>query len=76
MTEDKVLTKKAVLRWEELDSELQIRSINNVWCGKCQEMTSIVRYKVKHVRADISDIVLKGYCIKCGGTVARVIEGD
>jgi len=65
-------TPQASGRWKELGARNQTLYLNNVWCVGCRGSTTIVRFKGKIER---SDLVLRGECIKCGGSVARVIEG-
>lgn len=73
MTDEPVFTAPAARRWSELGGSLQTQLLNNVWCVKCRSGTTIVHYtgKMEH-----DNLVLEGRCIKCGGRVARVIEGS
>lgn len=72
MVEGVKFTPLAARRWAELDVQFQIRLLNNVWCVNCRKTTSIVQYDGRMERGDL---ILEGFCIKCGGPVARVVEG-
>jgi hypothetical protein len=52
---------------------MQQELIDNVWCSGCSEPTTIIDFTgiVKS-----NDLVLQGYCKRCGGAVARVIENE
>ena len=73
MTQDPQFTPQAARRWSELDGSLKTRLLNNVWCVACCNGTTIVRFTGATKQGDL---VLEGRCIKCGGRVARLIEGE
>ena len=73
MSEERSFTPQAARRWEELDARSKTLILNNVWCVRCRKSTTIVRFDAK---IEQGDLILQGECIKCGGSVARVIEGD
>lgn len=72
MSETSGFTPQAARRWEQLGNRAQTLLLNNVWCVACREMTTMVRFTG---RMEKGDLVLKGFCIRCNGPVARVVEG-
>jgi len=46
--------------------------LENSYCVTCRDMTTIINYKPYLNR--LNDILLKGFCIKCNGSVGRYIE--
>ncbi len=73
MSDDNTFTPQAERRWKELGARSQTLYLNNVWCGRCRKSTTIARFNAKMERGDL---ILQGECMKCGGSVARVIEGS
>jgi hypothetical protein len=73
MTRDQQFTPQAARRWSELDGSLKARLLNNVWCATCGEGTTIVEFTGTMKQGDL---ILEGRCIRCGGRVARLIEGE
>jgi hypothetical protein len=65
-------TEDAKKHWDSIPSDIQEQLINNVFCVRCK-LTSIVDFTGK---MDGVDLILEGSCKKCGGKVARLIEGD
>jgi hypothetical protein len=63
----------AMAKWMAISQIDRAMIMENVWCGGCKGMTTIVDYQVQSER---QDLILKGYCAKCGNEVARVVEGD
>lgn len=63
---------KALKKWAELPSDIQQLLISNVYCSKCG-MTKIIDYGIHD---DRFGLVLKGFCQKCGGRVARMVEDE
>jgi hypothetical protein len=66
-------TAKAKILWDSIPLQIQKQLINNVWCSHCSSATTITDF-----RGDVEegDLVLTGNCIKCGGSVVRVIENE
>ena len=64
-------TPKAKKIWEDIDSHIRIRLLNNVWCRHCGKMSSIGNLSGM---VESGMLVLRGSCTKCGSDVARVIE--
>lgn len=62
---------RASRAWESLAAETRIRILNNVWCAACRSGTSIA---LEGATVSGSDLILRGRCTKCGGSVARVVE--
>ena len=67
------LTPKARKIWQAIPGDIQLKILNNVWCGQCRGVTGIGNVNGK---VESSLLVLRGICTKCGGEVARVIESD
>jgi hypothetical protein len=67
------LKDNAMAKWMAISQIDRAMIMENVWCGGCKGMTTIVDYQVQSER---QDLILKGYCAKCGNEVARVVEGD
>lgn len=63
---------KALKKWAKVPSNIQQLLINNVFCSKCG-VTTIVDYGIHN---DRFGVVLKGFCKKCGGSVARMVEDE
>ena len=72
MSDDNTFTPQAARRWDELGARRQTLYLNNVWCVGCRRTTTIARFQASIKRGDL---ILEGECMKCGGAVARVIEG-
>lgn len=72
MSEDSRFTPPAERRWSELGALMQTRLLNNVWCVKCHQGTTIAHFTG---RMEDGDLILEGQCMRCDGPVARVIEG-
>lgn len=66
-------TFEAKILWDTIPPQIQVQLINNVWCPHCSSETTITNFK-----GDIEQksLVLRGNCLKCGGSVARVIENE
>jgi len=62
----------ALKKWSKIPRDEQQLLVNNVHCAKCGT-TTIVNYSMQDSH---SGLVLKGACQKCGGPVARFIEGE
>ncbi len=65
-------TPEATRRWEELEPSSRLLILNNVICVSCRGGVSMQLLEGKMERGDL---ILKGRCIRCGGEVARVVEG-
>lgn len=59
-------------KWKKIEKENQDLILTTVFCRKCG-MTTITDYTIEN---DLSDMVLRGKCARCGGKVARFIEGE
>jgi hypothetical protein len=66
------LTPLARRAWRKVSPSMRVRLLNNVWCASCRSNTSIA---VDSGVVTGGDLVLHGRCTRCGGDVARVIEG-
>jgi hypothetical protein len=65
------LTPAAQKLWDGLPTDIQRMLLNNVWCGTCREMGTMLPESGKSVQGDL---VLRGTCATCGGPVGRLIE--
>jgi len=63
---------EAAKKWRKIPKDMQKKLINNVFCGKWG-VTTIVDYSIND---DMYGVLLKGYCKKCGGKVARLVENE
>ncbi len=64
---------EAKVLWDAIPLQIQKQLINNVWCSHCSGMTTITDFRS---RVEEGDLILSGNCVKCGGSVARVIESE
>jgi len=65
-------TPAAQLLWDTIPSHIQERSLQNVSCPHCDDMTTMTDFSGEvHGRS----LVLFGKCVRCHGKVARVLEG-
>ncbi len=60
----------AIKVWSAVPDEHKEAILANVFCATCTT-TKIVDYSME---MDGGDVVLKGTCAKCGGSVARLVE--
>ena len=66
------LTKEAAKFWNAMSSHARSQILANVWCGHCRDAVSIVDVSGTVKRGDL---ILEGKCNRCGGDVARLVEG-
>lgn len=59
--------------WNKIPAGIQKRLLNNVWCSRCGEMTTITDYSGT---IENDDLILNGFCIRCGNPVSSLIEGN
>ena len=64
---------QAARLWEEIPPEFRQRLLANVWCGECADGTTIADFRGE-VRG--GDLILRGFCSRCGAEVARHIESS
>jgi len=67
---DGEFTGEAKALWDKIPPAIQDELLANVWCSNCLN-TRIVRFKGT---VDRGELVLRGYCARCGKRVARVID--
>lgn len=65
------LTPQAREIWNAIPGEIRMKILNNVWCVNCSDITGIGSVSGK---IEKGMLVLRGICIPCGGSVARVLE--
>ncbi|NHZ72746.1 MAG: hypothetical protein GWP17_06655 [Aquificales bacterium] len=65
-------TRQAQRFWDSIPEHIQAQIIGSAWCGHCQGSTTIVNFEGS---IEQGDLILRGECIRCGGPVARLIEG-
>ena len=66
-------TPPARRRWDAIPAPIRQRFLANVWCGHCARETTVTDFSGRIQRGDL---LLTGRCARCGGEVARVIEGE
>ena len=59
--------------WDAILPYHKTQILNNVWCGDCRKVTTIVHYTGN---LEGSHLTLQGECKRCGGKVARLIENE
>jgi len=59
--------------WLSIPEYIRQTLLNNVWCSRCRTVTTIVDFKGS---VENKDLILNGFCKKCGGEVARLIENE
>ncbi|MFQ5434039.1 MAG: plasmid pRiA4b ORF-3 family protein [Anaerolineae bacterium] len=73
LTSTQTFTPQARWFWDSIPEHIQAKIIGAVWCSHCRESTTIVNFKGNIKQGDL---LLRGECIRCGGSVARLIEGS
>ena len=65
-------TTQAKIWWTSIPPQMQEQLVKNVWCSHCAGVATITDFS-----GDVKEgaLVLRGKCAKCGGRVARVVEG-
>ena len=66
-------TPEALKRWNTIPAAVRQKLLGRVWCPHCADMTTLVDYQG---RIEKGDLILTGACVRCGGSVARVIESE
>ncbi|WP_254052709.1 hypothetical protein [Bacillus sp. V59.32b] len=61
----------AASRWMKIPQADRDMLLNNVFCGHCGDVVTIVDYTIE---PDKFGIVLQGKCKNCGHEVARLVE--
>ena len=66
-------TAQAKSWWTSIPPQRQEQLVKNVWYPHCDGVTTIT-----DVGGEVEEgtLVLRGKCAKCGGDVARLIEGE
>ncbi len=72
MIEDR-FTPQALKLWKKVPEWAQEKLLDNVFCGNCLVMTTIVDFTGG---VEGGDLVLRGKCKTCGEKVARLIESE
>jgi hypothetical protein len=49
----------------------RVRLLNNFWCGVCRTTASV---DLRSGSVSRGDLVLRGYCTRCGSEIARLVE--
>jgi len=73
LTSTQTFTPQGQWFWDSIPEHIQVKIISAVWCSHCRESTTIVNFKGNIKQGDL---LLRGECIRCGGAVARLIEGS
>ncbi|HSH01739.1 MAG TPA: plasmid pRiA4b ORF-3 family protein [Anaerolineae bacterium] len=66
-------TRHAQKFWDAIPEHVQVNILSKVFCWQCTGLTTIVNFKGN---IENGDLILQGQCIKCGGSVARLIERE
>ena len=67
------LTPQALRIWINIPGNIQMKTLNNVWCRTCLDTTGIGSVSGK---IEKGLLILRGICIRCGDPVAWVIENE
>jgi len=62
---------RATIAWNTIPVAIQIRLLNNFWCGTCLGNASV---ELKGGSVSHGDLILRGNCTRCGGAIARLVE--
>jgi hypothetical protein len=73
LTSTQTFTPQAQWFWDSIPEHIQAKIMGAVWCSHCRESTTIVNFKGNIKQGDL---LLRGACIRCGGAVVRLIEGE
>jgi hypothetical protein len=65
------MTPQAKKMWDAIAPAQRLRILNNVWCVKCMQSSSMGAVS-GHV--DKGVLSLKGVCTRCNGLVARIVD--
>jgi len=68
---DGQFTTKATVLWGAIPKEARERILANVFCVKCRDSVTITKFIGEEVKGDV---ILKGFCARCGHEVVRVVE--
>lgn len=64
--------KKAMQKFNQIPDDVKSKLLSNVYCSKCKTTVKIVDFEAT---IENNDLILKGQCKKCSGSVTRVIRG-
>ena len=64
--------KEAMQKFNQIPDDIKSKLLSNVYCSKCKTTVKLVDFAAT---IEKNDLILKGQCEKCSGSVARVIEG-
>jgi len=71
--ESERFTPRAKIFWNNIPPDIRERLLDNVYCAQCRSMTTITNYTG---RIEQGDLILEGFCLRCGNPVTRLVEGD
>ena len=66
------LTPEAASFWQLVPEWAKVSVLTNVWCGGCQDRTTMLQVSGEMVKGDL---LLRGIYNRCGAKVARLVEG-
>lgn len=72
LTSTQHFTSQARRFWDSIPEPDQVKLMGKVWCAHCRQATTIVNFKGNMQQGNL---FLRGACVRCGGDVARLIEG-
>lgn len=58
-------------KWNSIPCDQQKKILQNVWCAGCSSVTEVIQPIFENID---QDLLIKGYCKKCNGEVARLVE--
>lgn len=64
-------TKKALALWEKIPGDIRVKLLNNAWCRQCRQACGIADAYLEIFKGNL---VVKGSCVTCGSSVARLHE--
>ncbi len=67
------LTPEADAAWAAVSHRHKTLILNNVWCSACRGGTTLV---LLSGRVESGNLILEGECERCGGAVARLVDGE
>ncbi|MCP4356663.1 MAG: plasmid pRiA4b ORF-3 family protein [Chloroflexi bacterium] len=73
LTSTQTFTPQGQRFWDSIPGHIQVKIIGATWCKHCRENTTLVNFKGNIERGDL---ILRGQCIRCDGSIIRLLEGS
>jgi len=64
--------KKAMQKFNQIPDDVKSKILSNVFCSRCKTTVKIIDFEAT---IENDDLILKGQCENCLGSVVRLIEG-